>query len=324
MNESDVQPPGTNRFRGLRGPLSRTGPEVPPDIADRPVSAPPVVDEPTELLPILPQPVPVAPKIAARAVIVYEPQPRRSWGLWAFTAMLVALTVGVVLGQTSAYQPTRSRAAAQTVPLPSETVPAPAPQQLTAPLGTDRTRRLELTGASPLVQIRSADLGDLLYRLTTTGPAGSAPASEDTPRGPRLTVAGPDPVEVLLNSAVRWTVRLTGTAAEQRIDMRGGGLAGVELAGSAAHVALDLPDPKGTVPVRLTGTVRDLRIRAGTDVPVRLRLGKGADTATLDGTEHRAVQSGTALTPPGWKSAKNRYDVKASTTVTSVLVERPR
>jgi hypothetical protein len=90
--------------------LSRTGPESPPDLE----VPPPVIDEPTQklkvVLPSIPQPV------AARAVIVYEQAPRRPWRLWGFTAVLVALTIGVVLGQAEAFQPV-SRGATGARPL---------------------------------------------------------------------------------------------------------------------------------------------------------------------------------------------------------------
>jgi hypothetical protein len=323
MNSSDANP--------VLGLLSRTGPEVPPDVASWD-------DERTELLPIIaPSPPPAAPRrnppprsVAARAVIVYEPEPRRSWGLWVFTAVLVALTAGVVLGQTVADRPvTRAKPTpvsatpVETAPIPAGRIAPVAGPPLTAPLGTARTRTIEVTGASALVRIRSTDLGDLLYTVTTMD-GGALPAVADTPRGPRLdltrTGAGPASTEVQLNAKVRWTVRLTGGATDQQIDLRAGGLAGIELAGSAARTALDLPEPKGRVALRVTGPVADLQVRAGKGTPVRLRLGQGADVATLDGKTHRNVGPGTALTSKGWRSADDRYDISTSVRVGTALV----
>ncbi len=317
MNGSDTKPTSHDTAQAVMGLLSRTGPEVPPDVADGPPHA---ANEPTALLPVVHRPAPaVPPKVAARAVIVYEPEPRPRRGLWVFTAVLVALTSGVVLGQTSAYRPvSRSVATAQTEPLPApEAVPSPPPQ-VTAPLGAATSRTIEVTGAATLLRIRSADLGDLLFSATTTD-GGVPPAVEETGRGPRLGLSGPA-AEVLLHSSVQWTVRLTGAFTDQQVDMRAGDLAGLELTGGADRAALELPRPAGAVPVRLTGAVRELRVRAGADVPVRVRLGRGADTAVLDGTSRRDVRSGTALTTPGWRSAKDRYDVSARVRMDSVLV----
>jgi hypothetical protein len=327
MKSSDANP--------VLGLLSRTGPEVPPDVASWD-------EERTQLLPIIaPSPPPAPPRrnppprsVAARAVIVYEPEPRRSWGLWVFTAVLVALTAGVVLGQTVADRPVPrakptpvSATPVETAPIPAGRVAPVAGPPLTAPLGADRARTIEVTGTSALVRIRSTDLGDLLYTVTAMD-GGPMPAVTDTARGPRLDLtrvgAGPGRTEVQLNTKVRWTLRLTGGSADQQLDLRAGGLAGLELAGSAAHTTLDLPEPAGRVALRVTGPVADLHVRTGKATPVRLRLGEGADTATLDGKNHRDVRPGTALTSKGWRSAADRYDISASVRVGTVLVGRAR
>jgi hypothetical protein len=311
MDEFDVKPPGSGTACAVRGPLSRTGPEVPPG----------ALDEPTALL----------PKVTGRAVIVYEQEPRPRRALLVFTAVMVALTVGVVLGQSSAYRAPvqRSVSATQTVPVPVyETPPASVPAtpvpgpQITAPLGSAKTRLIEVAGAPTALRIRSADLGPLLFSIDTAD--GSAmPGVEDTPRGPRLHLSrtGADATEVRLNSKVRWTIKLAGEATTQEIDMLAGGLAGIELAGSSSDAMLNLPRPAKAVALRVTGAVGNLRIRSGHDAPVRLRLGKGADTTTLDGTQRRNVKSGTVLVSPGWQSAKKRYDIKAYARVDSVTID---
>lgn len=332
MDESDVKPPGRGTACAVMGPLSRSGPEVPPDVTES------ALEEPTALLPVITPAAPAAPpqetapdpKVTGRAVIVYEPEPRPRRGLWVFTAMMVALTTGVVLGQTSAYRAPaqRSVSATQTAPIPvaepSPSVPpGPVPgPQITALLDSAKTRSLEVTGASTSLRIRSADLGPLLFSVDTLD--GSAmPGVEDTSRGLRLTLVrtGADATEIRLNSKVRWTIRLAGESTAQEIDMRAGGLAGIELAGAASDALLDLPRPAKAVALRVTGAVGSLRIRAGDDVPVRVRLGRGADTTTLDGTQRQNAKSGTVLASAGWQSAKKRYDVKVTARVNSVTVD---
>ncbi len=325
MDVSDVKPPGSGAARVVMGPLSRTGPEVPPDVPRT------GLDEPTTLLPQVP-----ASKATGRAVIVYEPEPRPKRALWVFTALMVALTSGVVLGQASAYRAPaqRSVSAAQTGPIPVyETPPAdvptpavsPAPvpgPRITALLGSAKTRVIEVSGASTSVRIRSTDLGPLLFSVDTMDGSGM-PGVEDTARGPRLTLVrtGADATEIQLSTKVRWTIRLTGESVTEEIDMRAGGLAGIELAGGASDATLALPRPAKTVALRVTGKVGNLRIQTGDDVPVRLRLGKGADTATLDGTPRQNAKSGTVLVSRGWKSATERYDVRTYARVASVTVD---
>src|SRR4051812_3607997 len=246
--------------------LSRTGPEVPPDVADALLGAQPrrCLEEPTEILPVIaaaaaPRRRPPVAAVAARAVIVYESPPPRPWRLWAFTALLVALTAGVVLGQAVASEPSsRPAADARAAVVPSSGVPV-APQRVTAPLGAARTRLLEVTGAPAVLRIRSAHLGDVLLSVAAMD-AGAAPRLADTARGPRLDLvptgaAGTAGADVELNAAVSWTIRFTAGSAEQDIDMRAGGLAGVDFAGGAGHAVLHLPEPRGTTRLSIGGTV---------------------------------------------------------------------
>jgi hypothetical protein len=309
-------------------------------------------DEPTQHLPFVKSttagrppplrfpPVPASsatPPVEARAVIVYTPEPRRSWGLLVLTAILVALTTGVVLGQTVANQPrSRSASAALAQPVPSYSTPAeaavsppdqssrPAGQLVSAPLGSAKTRRIEVTGGSTTLKVRTADLGTLLYRINTLD-ASAIPQIADTEMGSRLELIrtgapGVIGAEIQLNAAVNWTIVLTGGSAEQDLDLRAGGLTRLELAGGAARAVLRLPGPKGTVGVSVTGTVNELTISADKGAPVRVRLGKGAATAILDGTARRKVTAGTALTSTGWGSARNRYDVTTTAQIDTVRV----
>ncbi|MET0414923.1 MAG: hypothetical protein ABW022_02735 [Actinoplanes sp.] len=270
--------------------------------------------------------------VVARAVIVYQERPRRPWRLWVFTAVLVSLTIGVILGQTVAfepnYRPTTANAETAAVPpavVPSAGPPSPAPvQRVSAPLGSVRSRQLEVTGASTVLRVRSADLGDRLFDIVPLD--GSAvPRVTDVQQGSRLElvptgVPGTIGAEIQLNAKVAWKLKLAGGAAEQTVDLQAGGAAGVEIAGGSARVALSLPVPKGTVPLALKGPIGDLAILTKPGNPVRLRLGAGAESAVVDGNTRRQVKAGTTLTPEGWRTAKNRYDLTSSGTVTSVQV----
>lgn len=295
--------------------LSRSGPEVPPDV----VVPPPVIDEPTQKLEVLPS---IPQRVAGRAVIVYEQAPRKPWRLWVFTAVLVALTAGVVLGQAEAFQPTSRRSTAQAAVVPAPSVSS-APVQvapMTAPLGAAKALAFEVTGTATVVHIASADLGPQLYSIIGIG-GGAAPRITDSPRGPRLELAQTG-VEVRLSSRVAWTVRLGATATDQDIDMRSGGLAGIELSGAAARAALTLPKPKGTVQVTVTKAIDELRVATVGAIPVRLRIAGGAGIAVVDGKTHRKIKPRTTLTPATWRSAKLRYDVSTAARVSSISTAR--
>jgi hypothetical protein len=293
------------------------------------------VSEPTQALPLVSVPrlrMP-PPQVVARAVIVYQEQPRRPWRLWVFTAVLVALTMGVILGQTVAfepnYRPTTANAETAVVPpvIPSAVSGPPSPdavQRLSAPLGSVKTRTLEVTGASAVLRVRSADLGDRLFDIAPLD-GSAAPRVSDIKQGSRLELVptgtpGTIGAEIQLNAKVAWKLKLSGGAAEQTVDLQAGGAAGLELAGGSARVVLALPAPKGTVPLAVKGPVGDLAITTKPANPVRLKLTAGAESAVLEGNTRRQVKAGTTLTPSNWRAAKNRYDLTSTGTVTSVQV----
>lgn len=288
------------------------------DLAGAPQSC---LVESTDTLPIIAAASRKPPGVAARAVIVYENPPRRPWRLWAFTAVLVALTIGVVLGQAVAWQPVSRTAAvaeAQVVPTPPPTPPGPG-LQVAAPLGSARTRLLEVAGTATVVHIRSMDLGATLFHAAAVD-TSSVPSWSDTGQGTRLELArtgapGTAGLDIQLNTRVSWTIRLTAGTAEQDIDMRAGGLAGLQLTGGHSLMVLRLPEPKGTVPLYIGGTVSRLNLAAGTGALVRLRLARAAGVVTVDEAKQR-----TPVTPAGWKSARNRYDLSSYATIDSLAV----
>ncbi|GIF25571.1 hypothetical protein BJ973_003849 [Actinoplanes tereljensis] len=289
------------------------------------------VNEPTQTMPTVPRQPP--PVVVARAVIVYQEKPRRPWRLWAFTAVLVALTIGVVLGQTVAFEPTyRSTANAQT-PTPADVIqslPASAAawpddaHRLSAPLGTIKTRTLEVSGTSAVLHVRSADLGDKLFDVATID-RSAVPRLEDSKAGAKVELiktgeAGTVGAEIQLNAKVAWTLKLTGGTSEQNVDMQAGGAAAITLAGGTAHAVLQLPPPTGTVRLSVAGPIGELSVRRKTGTPIRVKLAGGAQAATVDGKARGEVKPGT-LSSTDYKTAKNRYDVSVTGKVSAVLTE---
>ena len=305
-------------------------------------------DEPTERLPVfspvLDQPswpvlsTPVITLAQPGDVMVFVPEPRRRRGFWILAAIVVALLAGVVLGHAVVFGRTgadKQVPAAIAGPPPgsqvSPTEPAGAERPLpvtgrrvTAPLGSATARRIEVVGGSTRLVVRSADLGNRLFNIATLD-ASAVPQVVNAGNGVRLELvrtgkAGTIGAEIQLNAKVRWTLALDGGSAEQDVDMRAGGLVSVDLAGGASRAVLRLPAPAGTTPLMVTGGVSELDIVTGSGVPVRLRLGRGANTAGLDGKTYRKVMPGATLASSGWATAVNRYDVVATAPVDLVQV----
>jgi hypothetical protein len=194
----------------------------------------------------------------------------------------------------------------------------------TAPLGGRTTAQFELVAATSKATIRTADLGDELYRISAPDKSGVKPSpvlSEDrvqlhlTPDGH----AANSDVDVVLSSKVRWALRFTGSADEQIVDLTSGQISALDVLGGIRRFELKLPEPIGTVPVRVTGAIEDLSIQSPVGNPVRVQVDSGAKTVAAGDVTLKNVKPGSTLTPKDWK-VTNRYDVDAAARVTLLSV----
>lgn len=197
-------------------------------------------------------------------------------------------------------------------------------KSVTAPLQGRTEAAFELVTGTTQVTMRSEDLGDDLYRITSAPDSGTVPRPIVNDDRVQLHLS-PDgegtsgTVEVVLSAKVRWALRFTGGADEQRIDMRQGRIAAVDILGGARRFELGLPPATGTVNVRLSGAVDEFVLVAPKDSPVRVRVDSGANTVAAGERTLRDVKPGSTLTPKGWEVA-NRYDVDAAAKVTLLSI----
>jgi hypothetical protein len=185
--------------------------------------------------------------------------------------------------------------------------------------------RFTLGSAAAQVELRTAELPGLLYRITTPVGSGVAPRVTGTGGVVRLALTstgedGPDRVDVVLNRQVRWQIRLAAGAGEQRLDLGDARLSGVELGAATGLVTVRLPLPRGTVPVRLSGEVGTAVIVTPVGVPTRVRLARGAATVRLPWVTRTAVGAGTVLTPPLWAATTGRYLLDARGGIATMVV----
>ncbi|WP_125807055.1 hypothetical protein [Actinoplanes sp. ATCC 53533] len=195
----------------------------------------------------------------------------------------------------------------------------------TAPIDSRTAASFELATAVTKVTMRSEDLGDDLYRISTAEDAGIIPKpvlAQDRvqlnliPDGDGTTGA----VEVVLSSKVMWSLRFAGATDEQRIDFTGGEIGGIDLVGGSRVTEIALPAPAGTVALKVTGAVDELSLTSPAGNPVRVQMQGGAKTVAAGARTLRDVKPGSTLTPKGW-ATNNRYDVTAEARVTLLRVE---
>lgn len=198
---------------------------------------------------------------------------------------------------------------------------------VSAGLGGRTDATLDIVSGVGAVTIRSADIGTDLYRVSTPDDSGVLPAV--TLDGDHVRVGtqsagrgGPPSLDVRLASGVRWRLHMDAGATEQAVDMRGGHLAALDLAAGVTRSEAWLPRPAGVVTVRESGGASELTLHVPDGVPVRLRLGGGAATASVDGKETTGVSGGTVLTTADWQAAPDRYEVVTSGGVSTLSLDR--
>jgi hypothetical protein len=279
-----------------------------------PVTAPPA-DEP----------IPAdEPSVRLRAVAGrLDGEPRRRAGRLAsvLTALLLigAAVVLVTLNRSggvpdgSSAAPAGSRAAptgAATRP------PALAPNEVSAIAGDRTEARFELVSDVAAIRIRTAVLGDDLYRISTPADSSVLPKAEVGDAGVRLLLGlsgkqGDADVDVVLNARVRWSLRLTGGIRKGAFDLGDGKLDEVDFRGGATRLDLTLPVPDGTLPVRMSGGVNRFDVRTADGVPVRIRTRRGAGQVVLNGRTDDGVARGASFLSPGWARSADRIDLDA-------------
>jgi hypothetical protein len=242
-------------------------------------------------------------------------------GLWL---AVMASVVTVAGAGTAALAVFTGKPAAVASVLGTEETEVSDPRSITAPLQGRTEAGLEIVTGTTQLALRSEDLGEDLYRITAAADSGTLPRAvlngdkvqlHLTPDGDGATGG----VEVVLSSKVRWALRFAGGSDEQKIDMSGGRVASVDIAGGARRFELKLPQASGTVGVRLAGAVDEFVVTAPKDSPVRVQVASGAKTVAAGERTLRDVRPGSTLTPKGW-DVDNRYDVDAAAKVSLLSV----
>jgi hypothetical protein len=195
---------------------------------------------------------------------------------------------------------------------------------VSAPRDGRHSAVLDLVSGAGEVTVRTTDLGDRLYRISTPDGTGQVPRVDErndtaTVRLDHVAGNGPASVEILLSSAVTWTVHLDAGATTLRMDLRDGPVAGVDVNRGVSTAELWLGRPKGTVPVRETGGAGTFTVHLPSGVPVRARLAGGAASATVDGATRSGLPGGAEL---GSADPSGGYDIDAVGGVSALRVDR--
>jgi DNA-binding MarR family transcriptional regulator len=195
-----------------------------------------------------------------------------------------------------------------------------------APLGDITAGRLTFTKGAASVVIRGDAADGELYRARFEGPA-----PEVRVEGGAVTIAQKRrfrpfdwrgrSCEVALSAAVPWAVSLRGGMWQLRADLRALRLESLEVAGGASDVEIWLPQPTGTVPVRLSGGASQVRIHRPAAAALRAVLSGGASKLEFGDQQLGAIAGRNVLSTPGFDEATDRYEVRFSGGASQVTVD---
>ena len=129
-------------------------------------------------------------------------------------------------------------------------------------------------------------------------------------------------MQVVLNSAVTWSLDLAGGTELAQVNLRGGKVGGIAVMAGSDVLDVSLPRPAGTLPFLLAGGASQFLLSLPGGVPAQVTVGGGASSVSVDGQDLTGVAGGTVLTPPGWAAATSRFDIDATSGFSQLTVSR--
>jgi DNA-binding MarR family transcriptional regulator len=191
--------------------------------------------------------------------------------------------------------------------------------------GVESGRLVFASGASRLTLRADADMATL-YRARFEGAVPEVKAERGTitvryPRRPRLLDWRHRAAEIALSAAVPWRVEVRGGASEITAELGGLDLTGLAIQGGASMIRVELPEPTGTVPVRIAGGASGVTVRRPAGVAARVHLKGWATHLTFDDQIVDATMGSDArLQSPGYDDAPRRYDIEVSGSASAITL----
>ncbi|MEP7288745.1 MAG: MarR family transcriptional regulator [Chloroflexota bacterium] len=180
------------------------------------------------------------------------------------------------------------------------------------------------SGASMLNLHADRDLTDL-YRAHFKGTLPEVKIEEGvvTIRNRRrlwLLSWGQQDAEIVLNTSIPWQIEIRGGAAGITADLTDVQLTALSVSYGMSSVDLYLPNPSGTVPLRVSGGASDVKINRPAGVPARVRFMGWANAVVFDGEEFGGMRNDLRLQGQGYEEASGRYDIEISGNASMVTI----
>ncbi len=116
--------------------------------------------------------------------------------------------------------------------------------------------------------------------------------------------------EVRLNTSIPWQVEIRAGASHVSVDLTAVRLESLTLKGGASQVNVSLPQPTGTVPIRVGAGASQVTIHRPAGVPTRMHVRNGASHVQFDAQHFGALGGEVRWEGPEYERASDRYEVE--------------
>src|SRR5438094_5367409 len=187
--------------------------------------------------------------------------------------------------------------------------------------------KLEVAVGSGRIEVRSADLGDQLYKVhiehSGTAPEVKLDRSTGTVRiSHRLDwFAGARRlrIDAQVTDAIPWDIGLSTGAIRGELNLASTSLTGFDCRTGASQLELTVGAPKGRVPVRVEGGALTVNIVRPVGSAIRIHASGGAVQLKADGSRQDGIGS-REWRSDGYDAASDRYEVTVSGGALSVSI----
>jgi hypothetical protein len=193
-------------------------------------------------------------------------------------------------------------------------------------LGGLTVATLDLNYSGATVDIKGGSLGDSLYQARVDYPGSDNPPtiSLDHESGTlqikqssgfiplNLFGASRRHVAVTLTDRIPWSITISSGTTNAHLDLRRLQLAKMDISGGVSRMDAQLPSPKGTVVINISGGVSSLTLRAPAGTQWQVVASGGVSGLQINGSSYAAIGGNFQRQSPGYAAASDRYDIEIS------------
>lgn len=180
-------------------------------------------------------------------------------------------------------------------------------EELVAPLGAVDTGRLVFARGASRLTIRVDGSMEDLYRARFEGHVPDMRVEGGTVTVRYRPSLHPPRGEITLSGRIPWSIDAHAGMSDIVADLEGLELRGWKVSAGASKVRARLPQPRGTVRIRIGAGASNVELIRPTGVPVRVHIGAGASKLAIDDFRGSGKIDWRS---PDYDDAESRYDIE--------------